>query len=120
MALKKSRPILVEGIVYRWKFKAKKDNLTRYGQSARFSHVAIQAVEDPQAKMICWLESMVFIDDETHDGDTGSTPHKARFSPGDVKKLILVGLDCGWDLESKKQFDCPPDVELTDYRTKAR
>lgn len=114
MALKKSRPILVEGQTYRWKFKAHKDNLTRFGQSPKHAHIAIQATDKP-GKLIAWVESKLDIPEDS-DLQNGAE-HKARFSPGDVKHLILVAQDCGWDLNSKTQFDFPPDVELTDFKT---
>lgn len=120
MALSGARPILIEGTTYRWKFKGHKDNSTRYGGSPRFAHVAIEEAQGPGVPMVAWLESLRWVSDEHHDGDTGSETHKARVTPADIRHLILVALDCGWDPTSKKRFEAPPDIDLTDYRTKQR
>ncbi|MDB4278123.1 hypothetical protein N9917_00730 [Deltaproteobacteria bacterium] len=115
MGLKGGRNILVEGTAYRWKFKAHKDNLTNFGQSAQFAHVAIHTADGP-GKLVAQVETKLDIpvDNDLQNGAT----HKARFSPGDVKKLILVSIDCGWDDTSKTQFSAPEDIDLTDYKTR--
>lgn len=120
MALKKSRPITVRDLPFRWKFKAHKDDLTRYGASPRYAHIAIQeAVEGhPGRPMVAQVESTVFVSYEAHDGDTGHIRHKARFTPVDVRKLIETALDAGWDPTAKQQYEAPEGIELTDYKTR--
>lgn len=119
MGLKGGRNILVAGETYRWKFKAHKDNLTRYRMSPRFAHVAVQQdAERPGRPMVAQLESSVFVSYEAHDGDTGHLDHRARFTPSDVRKLVEAALDAGWDPTSKTQFQAPEGIELTDYRTR--
>jgi len=118
MAIKKSRPITVRGRPFRWKFKGHRDNLTRYGASPQFAHIAIQEDgENPGRPMVAHVESSVFVDDDTHDGDTGHIRHIARFTPGDVRKLIEAALDAGWDPSSRTPFTTPPGIKLTDYAT---
>jgi hypothetical protein len=114
MALKKSRKITVRDQDFHWKFKAHKDQLTRYGASPRFAHIAVQAGGKP---MVAYIESTVFLSYERHDGDTGDITHKARFGPGDVKRLIEHCLDLGWDPSAKKQFNCPAELTLADHKT---
>ena len=121
MALKKSRPIIVRDRPFRWKFKGHKDNLTRYGASPQFAHIAIQEdAENPGKPMVAHVESAVFVDHETHDGDTGHIDHKARFTPGAVRVLIEACLDAGWDPSSKEAFTAPTGLYLSDYKTVAR
>jgi len=118
MGLKKSRTIVVRDRCFRWKFKGHRDNMTRYGNSPRFAHVAIQEdVDKPGRSLVAFLESTQFIDDATHDGDTGHIRHLARFGPGDVKRLIEYALDNGWDPSSKTQTILPEEIKLTDHRT---
>jgi hypothetical protein len=114
MGLKGGRNIVVRDTSFRWKFKAHKDNLTRYGNSAQFAHVAIHAADTP-GKLIAQVESKLDIPGD-NDIQCGAT-HKARFSPGDVKKLIEAALDNGWDTTSKTQFSAPEGIDLTDYKT---
>lgn len=114
MALKNSRTITVEGSVFRWKFKAHKDNLTRFGQSPRNAHVVVQAEGKP-GKMVAYVESKLDIPDDSEVRWGAS--HKARFTPGDLKDLILTAQGYGWDLDSEKQFVCPPGFGMTDFKT---
>lgn len=118
MSLKGGRVIVVRGLRFRWKFKAHKDSLTRYGDSPQFAHVAIQEdVEQPGRALLVHLKSSRFIDYATHDGDTGHIRHLARFGPGDVRKLIEHALDTGWEPSSKDQTVLPAGIELTDHIT---
>jgi hypothetical protein len=114
MALKSGRSIIIDDRRYHWKFKAHKDGLTRFGQSARHAHVAVHAEEGP-GKMVAHVETTLEVPGDS-DLQCGAT-HKARFTPGDVRKIIEAGLAAGWDLNSKTQFKAPEGIELTDYRT---
>ena len=104
---------------FRWKFKATQDGQTRLGGSPRYAHVAVQ--EDagrPGRPLIAWVESTVWNSSESaHQPRWGGTLHKARFGPGDVRKLIEGALDNGWDPSGKTQYNAPEGIELTDYRT---
>ena len=114
MGLKGGRNIVVGDISYRWKFKAHKDNQTRFGNSAQFAHVAIHTADGP-GKLIAQVKSKLDIpvDNDLQNG----AEHKARFSPGDVRLLIETALDNGWDTTSKTQFSAPEGIDLTDYKT---
>lgn len=119
MALKGSRPIVVRGVTFRWKFKAAVDGQTRLGGSPRYAHVAVQEDADrPGRPLIAWVESTVWDSTpDAHQPRWGGTLHKARFTPQDVKTLIEAALDDGWDPSGKVQYNSPEGIQLTDHRT---
>jgi hypothetical protein len=112
MGLKKGRKIIVRELNFVWKFKAHRDNLTRFGQSSKRAHVAVH-LEEGAGKMVAYIESTREVpgDSELQNG----AEHKARFGPGDVRTLIEAAMDEGWDPTSRRQYNLGAGIVLTDH-----
>jgi len=123
MALNGGREILVGSRTYRWVFSGTKDSNTNIGGSPRRGAITIQA--DPLESggkqgqyLSIRVESHVF--DETPDAHQvrwGGTLHRATVSPGDIRFLIEMCRNQGWDPDGADSFTCPPGIHLSCYRT---
>jgi hypothetical protein len=117
MALRGSRPIVVNDIRFRWVFSGKKD---RWGNSPRVAHVAVQE-DTPSGKpgraMVAWLTSRKWISHEAHDMDSGGLPHKAHVTPADVRRIIEKALQEGWNPSSRTHHEVSPGLALSGYET---
>ena len=119
MALKNSRSITVRGVHFKWKLKKHPDMYTRFGQSPKDSHVAVQLANTKGAgKLIAWITSTQVLPAES-DVSCGAV-HRAHCGPGDVRMLIEHCLDNGWDPMSRGQFECPAGVLMREHRTYTR
>lgn len=116
MGLKGGRRLVVRDRAFRWNFSGAHD---RYGNSPKVAHIAVQEdTERPGRPMVAWLTSLRWT--EAHETDCGGVPHRARFTPGDARRVVEAALDAGWDPASRKQFEAAAGLELADYVTTRR
>ena len=111
---KKSRPITVGDVKYRWMFKGRNDYM---GDAPLTARVIVQIdAEKPGPVLRALLRSKQLDDPHASDFD-GLRSHKASLGPYDVKTLILEGLQQGWTPEGLKQtaFDLAGPVDAGDY-----
>jgi len=110
MALKKSRPITVEGKAYRWKLAGRSRLI---GNAPEAAHLVIQeATERPGRPLCIWLVSKNWGPAQ----EEVDWPHHASVTPADVAAVINLARTAGWEPSAKTPFKGRLDIELTDYR----
>lgn len=118
MGLKGGRRLVVRDRVFRWSFSGKHD---RFGNSPKVAHVAVQEdTERPGLPVVAWLTSLRWVTAEAHDMDCGGVPHRARFTPGDARRVVEAALDAGWNPTSRKPYEVAAGLELADFVTTRR
>lgn len=109
---KKSRPITVGDVSYRWMFRG----YTRlYGDAPKAATVTVQVEAEKPGPVL--QASVVSKKRHDPDFDLDWWPHRAALKPFDVQTLILAGLAAGWDPHGPKQtaFKLAGPVDAGEY-----
>ncbi len=112
MAIKGGRRIIVRAREFQWVLSG---NPNRNWEGAPNTPRVI--VQGDAGKLTANLKSRRFISPEAHDLDMGGVRHEASVIPNDIRVLIEMALDDGWDPDSQKSYTSKAGIHLSDYTT---
>jgi len=109
------RKITLHNLTFRWKTKGSYNWLI--GWSPKLIRLVVVAPSG--SGFVTTLYSKNWLDEHEWDTDNAS-PHKAEFTPRDVRLCIEAAIQAGWDPKGRKRsFDLKTPPNCTDYGPKA-
>jgi hypothetical protein len=112
---KKSRPISVDGVNYRWMIRG--DKRSRWIHAAPVAATITVGLDSKKAgrPLQCAVVSRRI--PENYDSECDYPKHQASITPQDITFIIHLAIQQGWDSEEKgSAFLLKSDRELGDYK----